>query len=57
MARENPQWGAECIRGELLKLGIHETKRTIQKYMHALRSRPPAGPSWSTFLQTHSKDI
>jgi putative transposase len=31
MARENRLWGAERIRGELLKLGIHVCKRTIQK--------------------------
>jgi putative transposase len=29
MARENPLWGAECIRGELLKLGTKLAKRTI----------------------------
>jgi putative transposase len=45
MARDNPLWGAERIRGELLKLGIRVSKRTIQKYLrHAPRSRP-VGPS------------
>jgi transposase InsO family protein len=57
MARENPLWGAERIRGELLQLGIRVAKRTIQKYMHAVRSKPPTGQSWSTFLKTHGKDI
>jgi len=33
MAAQNRLWGAERIRGELLKLGIHVCKRTIQKYM------------------------
>jgi putative transposase len=33
MAIENQRWGAERIRGELLKLGLHVSKRTIQKYM------------------------
>jgi len=28
MARDNRLWGAERIRGELLKLGIHVSKRT-----------------------------
>ena len=50
-------WGAERIRGELLKLNIKVAKRTIQKYMQAVRSKPPSGQSWSTFLQTHGKDI
>ena len=31
MAEENHLWGAERIRGELLKLGIKVCKRTIQK--------------------------
>jgi putative transposase len=42
VARDNPLWGAERIRGELLKLGIRVSKRTIQKYTsHAPPSRPP----------------
>jgi transposase InsO family protein len=57
MARENPLWGAEQIRGELLKLSILVAKRTIQKYMKAVRSKPAAGQSWSTFLKTHRQDI
>jgi putative transposase len=57
LARENRLWGAERIRGELLKLGIRVAKRTIQKYMHAVRSQSPTGQSWSTFLKTHGQDI
>ena len=58
MARDESQlWGAERIRGELLKLDIQVAKRTIQKYMQAARSKPQSGQSWSTFLQTHGKDI
>src|SRR5260370_39183124 len=41
MAASNPLWGAERIRGELLKLGIRVPKRTVQKYM--LRRRPRGG--------------
>lgn len=37
MATENRLWGAERIRGELLKLGMHVCKRTIQKYMKHVR--------------------
>ncbi len=57
LARENRLWGAERIRGELLKLGIRVAKRTIQKYMRAVRSQSPAGPTWSTFLKTQGQDI
>ena len=39
MARNNRLWGAERIRGELLKLDIRVCKRTIQKYLR--RMRPP----------------
>jgi putative transposase len=57
IARDNPLWGAERIRGELLKLGIRVSKRTIQKYTrHAPRSRPP-GQSWATFLRNHAPEI
>jgi transposase InsO family protein len=52
IARENPRWGAERIRGELLKLGIAVSKASVQRY----RRRGPAGPpsqSWRTFLRNH----
>jgi len=56
MARDNPLWGAERIRGELLKLGIRVSKRTIQKYARqAPRSRPP-GQRWATFLRNHAHE-
>ena len=57
MARENRLWGAERIQGDLLKLGIRISKRTVQKYMH--RARPPrrSGQSWATFLRTHGRGI
>jgi putative transposase len=38
IARENPSWGAERIRGELLKLGIAVSKHAVQRY----RRRGPA---------------
>jgi putative transposase len=40
-----------------LKLNIQLAKRTIQKYMQAVRSKPPSGQSGSTFLRTHGKGI
>jgi putative transposase len=57
MARDNRLWGAERIRGELLKLGIHVCKRTIQKYMRAVRITRPRGQTWRTFLHTHAQQI
>jgi len=57
MARDNLLWGAERIRGELLKLGIHVCKRTSQKYMRHARSPRRGGQTWVTFLQNHAQDI
>jgi hypothetical protein len=42
MAMANRIWGAERIRGELLKLGIRVGKRTVQKYMREA-PRAPGG--------------
>src|SRR5258706_8097227 len=57
MAGKNRLWGAERIRGELLKLGIHVCKRTIQKYMRQVRTPPARGQRWTTFLHNHAADI
>jgi transposase InsO family protein len=57
MAALNRLWGAECIRGELLKLDIRVCKRTIQKYMRYVRNTRPRGQNWATFLRNHAKDV
>nr|HET6904017.1 integrase core domain-containing protein [Ktedonobacteraceae bacterium] len=57
MATNNQLWGAERIRGELLKLGIRVCKRTIQKYMRGVRPRQPRGQKWSTFLRNHAAQV
>src|ERR671933_99219 len=56
MARENPNWGSERIRGELLKLGISVSKRSIQRYRQRGPARPPS-PTWRTFLANHRLQI
>jgi len=53
MARDNPLWGAERIRGELLKLGIRVSKRTVQRYMPAPTTRRGDGQRWASFLRNH----
>src|SRR5919109_743118 len=56
MARDNPRWGSERIRGELLKLGLVVSKRSIQRY----RRRGPAHPSrqtWRSFLANHAHHL
>jgi putative transposase len=57
MATENRLWGAERIRGELLKLGIPVCKRTLQKYMRTVRTHQPRGQRWATFLHHHAAQI
>ncbi len=54
MASENATWGAERIRGELLKLGINVAKRTIQRYIMGARSTGNGGQRWATFLEDHT---
>jgi putative transposase len=53
MAKRGRLWGAERIRGELLKLGIRVAKRTIQKYMKGARGKH-GGQDWATFLKNHA---
>jgi putative transposase len=56
MSRENRLWGTERIRGELLKLGIVASNRSIRRY----RWRGPGrerSPSWPTFLRNQIKGI
>ena len=55
MARNNALWGAERIRGELLKVGIGASKRSIQKWIRQVRPRPQ-GQRWSSFLRTHANE-
>jgi transposase InsO family protein len=57
MAADNPLWGAERIRGELLKLGIRVAKRTIQTYLPSPRTPRPRGQTWATFLRNHAGEI
>jgi transposase InsO family protein len=56
MSRENRLWGSEKIRGELFKLGIVVSNRSIRRY----RRRGPErerSQSWSIFLRNQIKGI
>jgi putative transposase len=55
MSTDNPLWGTERIRGELLKLGLAVSNRSIRRY----RRRPcrPPGQAWRTFLRNHRPRI
>jgi len=57
MAAENYLWGAERIRGELLKLGMEVSKRTIQKHMPKERKSRSSSQTWATFLKNQANAI
>ncbi|HET8644354.1 MAG TPA: integrase core domain-containing protein, partial [Vicinamibacteria bacterium] len=56
IARDNPRWGSERIRGELLKLGIRVSKRSVQRSRRRGPAHPP-GQTWRTFLANHARAI
>ncbi len=56
MARENPLWGGQRIRGELMNLGFQISAETVRRYMHDARRRPPS-QTWHTFLNNHAGEI
>jgi putative transposase len=57
MVKENKLWGAKRIHGELLKLGIELSKRTIQKYMPKERNELGSSRTWATFLKNQANGI
>jgi transposase InsO family protein len=56
MSRENVLWGTERIRGELRKLGIEVSNRSIRRYRWRGPQRPPS-QTWRTFLANHAHAI
>jgi transposase InsO family protein len=55
MSKENPQWGASRIHGELLMLGFEVAQSTVSKYM--VRGGTPPSQNWKTFLRNHAQAI
>src|SRR5881398_3257257 len=54
MSKENQQWGASRIHGELLMLGFEVAQSTVSKYM--VRGGTPS-QSWKTFLRNQTEAI
>ena len=50
MATANPLWGAPRIHGELLKLGIKISERTVSNLISFRRIKPPS-QTWRTFCR------
>jgi transposase InsO family protein len=60
LGRENPRWGYQRIRGELLKLGIRVSATTVRTILlrHGLDPAPRrAGPTWTEFLRSQAEGI
>src|SRR6202521_5098508 len=51
MAAANPLWGAPRIHGELGRLGIEVSERTVSRLLR--RRRRPPSQTWRTFLTNH----
>ncbi len=56
VAQENPRWGAPRLVGELQALGFDVSVRTVRRYRHTARRRPPS-QRWRTFLRNHAPHI
>ena len=60
LGRENPRWGYQRIRGELLKLGIRISATTVRTILlrHGMNPAPRrAGPTWAEFLRSQAAGI
>lgn len=55
MTEANPLWGAPRIHGELLKLGIDISERTVSRLMP--KRRKPPSQTWKAFLENHVKEL
>jgi len=52
IAAANPLWGAPRIHGELGKLGVDVSERTVSRLVR--RPRRPRSQTWRTFLTNHT---
>jgi putative transposase len=55
IACANPLWRAPRIHGELRKLGIEASERTVSRVLRTVK-RPPS-QSWETFLRNHIGEV
>jgi hypothetical protein len=56
MAKANSLWGAPRIHGELLKLGIEISERTVSNLIPHRKPTPPS-QTWQTFLKNHMMNM
>ena len=56
MADSNPTWGAPKIHGELLKLDLVTSERTVSGLLRRYRRKPPS-QTWKTFIKNHMTEM
>jgi len=57
MAFDNITWGAPRVHGELLKLGIDVSERTVSRYLPKRNINGEKTITWITFLKNQTKGI
>jgi putative transposase len=57
MAKENPSWGGPRIHGELLKVGLEVSERTVSRDLFRVGRNGDARKLWLTFLKNHREVI
>lgn len=57
LALENPDWGAPRVYGELLKLGLTVSERSVARYLRVRERRGDPKQRWLAFLQNHREAI
>jgi putative transposase len=59
MARENPRWGYQRIKGEMGKLGVHVSATAIAMLLRrkGIGPGPRRGPTWRQFLKAQAAGI
>jgi putative transposase len=55
MAAANPLWGAPRIHGELGRVGVAVSERTVSRLLR--RPRRPPSQTWRTFLTNHAATL
>ena len=57
MAHEHPDWGAPKIHGELQKLGLVVSERTVARYLRCIHRHGDPAKRWLAFLRNHREAI
>lgn len=57
IARDNPLWGAPRVHGEILKLGLVVSERTVSRWMPRCLPNEKRAQTWRTFLKNHLEVI